>query len=250
MPQMRNQVYRARFARTDDDVKAAQRLRQRCFGGAATEGLDQDSFDTICSHLMVEDRKTGRLVCCCRLLRLEGGTNIGASYSAQYYDLSGLQGYGAPMLEVGRFCIEQNVQSADILRLAWGALTRYVDQQGVGLLFGCSSFQGTDAWTYLDSFGLLKRHHLAPKRWLPRIKAANIVRFAHSPPDLRDDRQARAKLPPLLRSYLAMGGWVSDHAVVDPDMNSLHVFTGLEIAAIPTARARLLRAVAGSQAVA
>jgi L-ornithine Nalpha-acyltransferase len=48
-------------------------------------------------------------------------------------------------------------------------------------------------------------------------------------------------MPPLLRTYLAMGGWVSDHAVVDRDLNTLHVFTGLEIRAIPPARARLLR---------
>jgi putative hemolysin len=50
-------------------------------------------------------------------------------------------------------------------------------------------------------------------------------------------------MPPLLRSYLMMGGWVSDHAVVDRDLNTLHVFTGLEIRAIPEDRARLLRAV-------
>ena len=52
-------------------------------------------------------------------------------------------------------------------------------------------------------------------------------------------------MPPLLRSYLVMGGWVSDHAVVDNDLNTLHVFTGLEISAIPPGRARLLRAAAG-----
>ena len=52
------------------------------------------------------------------------------------------------------------------------------------------------------------------------------------------------RMPPLLRSYLAMGGWVSDHAVVDRDMNTLHVFTGLEVRAIPPARARALRLVA------
>ena len=52
-------------------------------------------------------------------------------------------------------------------------------------------------------------------------------------------------MPPLLRTYLMMGGWVSDHAVVDTDLNTLHVFTGLEIAAVPPSRARLLRAVAG-----
>ena len=51
-------------------------------------------------------------------------------------------------------------------------------------------------------------------------------------------------MPPLLRTYLSMGGWVSDHAVVDRQMNTLHVFTGVEISAIPPARKRLLRAVA------
>jgi hypothetical protein len=41
-----------------------------------------------------------------------------------------------------------------------------------------------------------------------------------------------------------MGGWVSDHAVIDPMMNTLHVFTAVPIAAIPEGRARLLRALA------
>ena len=60
-----------------------------------------------------------------------------------------------------------------------------------------------------------------------------------------DPRRAMAAMPPLLRSYLAMGGWVSDHAVVDPAMQTMHVFTGVEVAAIPPSRKRLLRAVSG-----
>jgi putative hemolysin len=50
------------------------------------------------------------------------------------------------------------------------------------------------------------------------------------------------RMPPLLKTYLMMGGWVSDHAVVDAQMNTLHVFTGVEIGSIPPARKRLLRA--------
>jgi putative hemolysin len=57
-----------------------------------------------------------------------------------------------------------------------------------------------------------------------------------------DAKRAHAVMPPLLRTYLMMGGWVSDHAVVDRVMNTLHVFTGLEIARIPPARKKLLRA--------
>ena len=52
-------------------------------------------------------------------------------------------------------------------------------------------------------------------------------------------------IPPLLRTYLAMGGWVSDHAVIDRQMNTIHVFTGVEIDRVPVARARALRAIAG-----
>jgi putative hemolysin len=113
------------------------------------------------------------------------------------------------------------------------------------MLFGCSSFKGTDAENYHDSFAMLAAKHLAPRRWWPRVKAPSVVNFARK---LRrrqpDAKQAMLRMPPLLRTYLLMGGWVSDHAVVDRQMNTLHVFTGLEIAAIPPARKRLLRAVA------
>jgi putative hemolysin len=124
-------------------------------------------------------------------------------------------------------------------------MTRYVDEHDVELLFGCSSFKGTDAEDYLDAFAMLKERHLAPRRWLPRVKAPSVFRFAQK---LRlrqpDAKKAMLRMPPLLRTYLVMGGWVSDHAVVDRQMNTLHVFTGLEINAIPPARKRLLRAVA------
>ena len=52
-------------------------------------------------------------------------------------------------------------------------------------------------------------------------------------------------MPPLLRTYLGMGGWVSDHAVIDRDLDTLHVFTGVEVGAIPDRRKRALRALAG-----
>jgi len=48
-----------------------------------------------------------------------------------------------------------------------------------------------------------------------------------------------------LRTYLGMGGWVSDHAVIDRDLGTLHVFTGVEVAAIPDRRKRALRAMSG-----
>ncbi|MEI4487289.1 GNAT family N-acyltransferase [Frigidibacter sp. MR17.14] len=241
--------YAARLAETPGDIDRAQALRWRAFRGdtpGAGEGCDFDGFDALCRHVLVEEVATGALVCCFRLMPIARGQEIGRSYSAQFYDLTGLADYAGPMVELGRFCMAPEVHDPDILRVAWGAMTRFVDETGVEMLFGCSSFHGTDAAAYLDAFAMLRERHLAPKRWLPRVKAPDVFRFARRLRARRaDPRAALGSMPPLLRTYLMMGGWVSDHAVVDRELGTLHVFTGLEIRAIPAARARALRAVAG-----
>ncbi|GFE63624.1 GNAT family N-acetyltransferase [Litoreibacter roseus] len=235
--------YDARFAETDDDLSAAQTLRTLAFRAAGVP--DADAYDADCKHVLITDHKSGTLVCCFRLMPIQNGQAIHRSYSAQYYELSGLSDFDGPMVEMGRFCIHPDWADPDILRVAWGAMTRFVDENGVEMLFGCSSFKGTSEQDYLDAFSLLRDRHLAPKRWLPRVKAPRIFSFGGKSGRKPDLKAAMKVMPPLLRSYLAMGGWVSDHAVVDDDLGTLHVFTGLEIRAIPPARARLLRTVAG-----
>lgn len=245
MLSLRKGRYSARLAETAADLTAAQALRGLSFRGDVSRD-DEDAFDSICRHILIEEQRGGTLVCCFRLLPLRTGADIGQSYSAQYYELSGLNEFTGPMVEMGRFCIHPDWKDPDILRVAWGAMTQYVDEAGVELLFGCSSFQGTQAEAYMDAFALLKERHLAPKRFLPRVKAPNVFRFAQKLRRLKPNaKRAQLGMPPLLRTYLLMGGWVSDHAVVDRDLNTLHVFTGLEIRAIPPARKRLLRATAG-----
>lgn len=233
-------VYQARLASGEGDIALAQALRSTAFGLDVTH--DIDAFDAACEHVLLEHIATGALVGCFRMMLLTGD-RISTSYSAQYYELSALEGFDGKMVEMGRFCLHPNWSDPDILRLAWGAMTRYVDSEGVGLLFGCSSFAGTETAGYLDAFAMLRDRHLAPSRWLPRVKAPNVFRYAARLSRKPDLRKAMRAMPPLLRTYLMMGGWVSDHAVVDRDMNTLHVFTGVEIGAIPPARKRLLREV-------
>lgn len=250
MPVFARGRFRVRLADGPEDVQAAQRLRFRCFiegrgaalDGLRAQGLEGDDLDAACDHVMIEERRTGEIVCCFRMLPLSNGSEIARTYSARYYDLSALAEYPKPMVEMGRFCIHPDFRDPDVLRVAWGAMTRYVDRHSVGMLFGCSSFHGTDSDAYMDAFALLAERHLAPMRWLPRVKAPKVFRYAAALGLKRPDMKlALRRMPPLLRTYLTLGGWVSDHAVVDHDLNTLHVFTGLEIASVPPARARLLR---------
>lgn len=228
--------YTVRPAAGPVDRAAVMALRALCFGAG---GARADAHDAQATAMLVE--QAGALVGSFRMARHDGA-GLARSYAAGFYDLTALAGYRGGLLELGRFCIHPDHKDPDIARVAWAALTQAVDAQGITLLFGCASFQGTDPAPYRDAFALLKHRHLAPEHWRPRVKSAQIHDYAAQPGAPCDLRRANAAMPPLLRSYLAMGGWVSDHAVIDREMGTLHVFTALEIGAIPPGRKRLLRA--------
>lgn len=231
-------TYTARLARSDADVAASLALRQQVF--RTRRGLpdtsDGDGFDAACDHILVTNTH-GSLVACCRVLRLPSGRAASDSYSAQFYDLTSLHHIPDPMIELGRFCLHPDHPDPDILRLAWGFLTRLVDGDKARLLFGCTSFEGADPATHHAALAWLARHHLHPIPSHAPDQIALAPLATHAP-----DRPP--PLPPLLRTYLAMGGWVSDHAVIDRDLNTLHVLTALDVTAVPPARARALRALA------
>lgn len=200
-------------------------------------GHDRDDFDTTSRHLLIEDR--GRLAGCCRVMLCPTGAAAGGSYSATFYDLAPLSAFSGPVLELGRFCTDRAWPNPDIPRLIWAEITRLVDANGIELLFGCTSLAGTDPAVYAPALAHLHAY-CAPGHWRPRARA-NAFRFPPPGPDA-GTRTALRTMPPLLRSYLGLGGRVSDHGVIDRAMGTLHVFTGVEIAAIPAARKRLLRA--------
>lgn len=234
--------YRAVEVSTSAEFRRALDLRARTF--PADRG-GPDLYDSRCRHVLVEDEATGAVAATFRLMVLPDGAALARSYSSGFYDLAPLSAEAGPMVELGRFCTRAGIRDADMLRIAWAALARIVDSAGAGMLFGCSSFRGTDAAAYGDVFAVLHERHLAPESWRPRPKAARYVPLRQVRTARPDPRRAMAAMPPLLRSYLGLGGQVCDHAVIDEEMGTMHVFTGLKVGAIPIARRRALRAVAG-----
>lgn len=236
-----NNRLRARAATGASDMRQIQRLRQQVFQNATGAGAT-DPLDEIYQQIVVENAD-GCVICAFRFLHLSDGEWENACYSAQFYDLDKTCQFPGSALELGRFCIDPTVKDPDVLRIAWAVITRYVDQHDIKMLFGCSSFAGTDVEQYRDVFAHLAQEHLAPVAYAPQRRAAEIHDFVAKLGGAdHDKKQAKKSMPPLLRTYLGMGGWVSDHAVIDREMNTLHVFTGVEIANIPANRKKLLRA--------
>ena len=219
---------------TAPDIRAkALALRSQAFRKG---GADEDAFDTFSLHGVVI-RAPDKPVVAFRARVLLGAADLARCYTGQVYDLGPLVSAPGPCLELGRFCQSDGPPDVMALRLAWAALSVLVDSTGTRMMIGCSSLPGADPEPHRATLSLLRARHLGPVALRPGKLSPLAV-------DLPDDQDTDAPLPPLLRSYLGMGGWVSDHAVRDPNLDTLHLFTGLEIAAIPEPRKARLRALA------
>jgi putative hemolysin len=230
----------ARLAQGRAELDRLLAFRRRAF--PHRHGREEDDQDALSAHVMVE--RDGAVLACFRVMLFGWGAGLSQGYAARFYDVAPLSGYARPIAEMGRFCVAPGGVAPDVLRLAWGAMTRIVDEGQAGLLVGCTSFRGADWRAHRAGLALLAAEFVGPADHLPGRKAAEVVGLDQAG-SVADRRASLAALPPLLRTYLGMGGWVSDHAVVDRDLDTLHVFTCVEVDRVPRARAASLRAVAG-----
>lgn len=231
----------ARLAEDRADMARVMEFRKAAFPHRS--GSEEDEQDALSAHVMVEG--PDGLLAYYRVMLFGWGAGLALGYAARFYDVGPLAGYAKPIAEIGRFCVAPGGVHPDVLRLAWGAMTRIVDEGQAGLLVGCSSFRGAQWEAHRAGLALLAAEFVGPAEHLPGRKAAEVVDYPARVGPVTDRRASLAALPPLLRTYLGMGGWVSDHAVVDRELDTLHVFTCVEVDRIPPARAASLRAVAG-----
>ncbi len=231
----------ARLAQGKADMARVMDFRQAAF--PRTSGPEEDAQDALSAHVLVEG--TAGPLAYFRVMLFGWGAGLEQGYAARFYDVAPLAGYARPVAEMGRFCLASGGVHPDVLRLAWGAMTRIVDEGQAGLLVGCTSFRGAAWEPHRPALALLAERHVGPREHRPGRKADEIVDFPALAGPVTDRRASMAALPPLLRTYLMMGGWVSDHAVVDRELDTLHVFTCVEVDGVPAARAASLRAVAG-----
>lgn len=121
----------------------ADRTRVLAFRSAAfprRSGQEEDAQDALSAHVMVEE--DGALLAAFRVMLFGWGAGLAQGYAARFYDVGPLSGYANPIAEMGRFCVAPGGVHPDVLRLAWGAMTRIVDEGQAGLLVGCTSFRG------------------------------------------------------------------------------------------------------------
>ncbi len=225
-----------RLARTLEEVDAAFALRFRVFDeemgarpDAATAGArrDTDAFDAVADHLLVLDHDLGEgpaaVVGTYRLIRREAAERVGGFYSAGEYDIAPLLAYPGRILELGRSCVHEAYRTRGTLQLLWRGIAAYVFRHRIDLMFGCASLPGTDLDALAPTMSFLHHNHLAPPALRPRALPRLHVPMDRLAPGGGDQRDALAELPPLVKGYLRLGGFVGDGAVLDTQFNTTDV---------------------------
>ncbi|CAK0778878.1 L-ornithine N(alpha)-acyltransferase [Azospirillaceae bacterium] len=225
-----------RLAANAAEIDAAQALRYRVFynemaarptSEMAERQRDFDQYDVICDHLLVIDHNRGNgsdaVVGTYRLIRRSVAQRVGSFYSSDEYDIRSLEAYPGEILELGRSCVDVAYRNRPSMQLLWRGIAAYVARHDIGLMFGCASLPGTDPSSLAEPLSYLFFHHLAPEAIRPKALAHRYVDMRLKPREEIDARRALSDLPPLIKGYLRLGGFVGDGAVIDHQFNTTDV---------------------------
>jgi L-ornithine Nalpha-acyltransferase len=235
-PELRAGNLGVRIAATPAEIDAVQALRYRVFYGelgatadpeTARIGRDRDRFDGIADHLIVVDHAIDAgadgVVGTYRLIKREAAAQLGRFYSADEYDITPILHFPGRILELGRSCVDSAYRNRVAMQLLWRGIAAYVFHYQIDLMFGCASLPGTDPDALAMELTYLYQNHLAPPALRPRAVPHRFVEMRRLRPEAVDSRRALVQMPPLIKGYLRLGGFVGDGAVIDRQFNTTDV---------------------------
>jgi putative hemolysin len=253
--------YRLRLAENAHDREAACRLRFRVFNielGEGLEssyetGLDIDRFDTVCDHLLVEDKLNHRVV---GTYRMQSGTTAARHlgyYSGQEFNLAPYEPLRPGILELGRASIDREHRTPEVLMLLWRGIAQYAQEMGLRYLLGCSSLNSNDPgegwqmYEQLDGFRVPPEFATVPTPAFacPSERLNSIAYpFPSSDPSAdanTDSTTSPIKIPKLLKTYLAIGARIAAPPAWDREFRTIDFLTLLDLNQLsPAARNRFL----------
>lgn len=225
-----------RIATTAAEIDAVQAMRFRIFyqemGAQADPAItasqrDSDAYDAVADHCLVVDHAIGPgpegIVGTYRLIQRAAADRVGQFYSASEYDTTPMANYPGKVLELGRSCVDAAYRNRAVMQLLWSGIAAYVHLHKIDVMFGCASLPGTDLDAIAVDLTYLHHNHLAPPELRLRALQDRYVDMRRTDPALIDPRRALNGLPPLIKGYLRLGGFIGDGAVIDNAFNTTDV---------------------------
>ena len=212
------------WARHQDEVRAAQRLRYQVFVGEmgarlpeTLPGHDVDLFDDYCEHLLVREEASGEVIGTYRVLTPVQARRIGSTYSDTEFDLTRLRGLRHRMVELGRSCVHPEHRHGGVIMVLWAALGEFMVRNQLDTMIGCASIPMMQNGVFSGDVAAsiwrqVREKHLAPIEYQVRPRLALPLRTLND--------QLPVEPPALIKGYLRLGSKVLGPPAWDPDFNS------------------------------
>jgi L-ornithine Nalpha-acyltransferase len=190
-------------------------------------GLDYDKVDKFADHLIVIDTGSkapnNKIIGTYRLIRGDVSANFGGFYTSTEFNLSNIvNSYKhSQILELGRSCIHKDYRKGTVMNLLWKAIAEYVKIYDIKIMLGCASFSGTDVMKFSNELSYLRDNFSLPDNLSVKSLDNNIYPVYKKNKNNENNLRIFAKLPPLIKGYLRVGGKVSDSFYVDYNFNTI-----------------------------
>jgi putative hemolysin len=242
VPPLEQGVYSVKLVTDAHEFREALRLRYRVFNVELKEGLaashstghDFDEFDAVVDHIIVKCVVSDSVIGTYRLQTgLSAARNIGY-YSEREFDFTPYEAVRPEILELGRACIDQHHRNTPVLTLLWRAIAQYALLRGCRYLIGCSSLTSQDPVVG-------SRVHAQLTNFMTPAEMQTVPQEPYAFELCDGATSEQAKIPRLLRAYLAAGAQICGPPAMDREFRSIDFLTLLDLGRLPKgARARFL----------
>ena len=225
-----------RLAQTDAELIAAQKLRYQVFCEELSARqkikmntqLEQEQHDLVCDHLLVLENSTPnhpKTVGTQRFLVKSSKDNHLKFRSQSEFDLEALAAKHPQknFMELGRSCILEEYRSKRTMELMWHGTWSYAVQNKVDVMTGCASFYAKSIDEIALALGFLSTLSSKDPQWQVTPTSSKSTLIKQFENLVVEPKKAIRSLPPLIKGYLRLGAFFSDHAVIDEDFGTIDI---------------------------
>lgn len=236
---------RTRLACNEAELRDAQRVRYDVFceefsakqTSLSDNQLEHEQHDLICDHLLVletENSKNLKIVGTQRFFVKSSIQKHLTFRSQSEFDLEALVALHPQkrFMELGRSCILEAYRSKRTMELMWHGTWAYAVNKKVDVMTGCASFYAKEPEEIGLALGFLSSLVSTDTQWQVKPTSKNSVSLKKFENLVTDPKKAIRSLPPLIKGYLRLGAFFSQHAVIDEDFGTIDVAVILPVANI------------------
>jgi putative hemolysin len=217
-------------AENGEELEECLRLRYEVFhrefkNRKRTVGVDIDKLDEICDHLLIRDKRSGKVI---GTYRLNSSRHSDVFYSANEFHMEDVLALPGNKLELGRACIDREYRNGVTIALLWRGIAEYIQRTDTQVLFGCASIKTMEPL----EIGLISRHletigameyglNVTPTKKYKVRQFKQVADYIERHPFEYQRDEVDELVPTLFKSYLKAGVKVCGEPAIDREFRCI-----------------------------